>query len=118
MSLTETRQDLAEALADPSYSVYAFPNEVMYAPAIVLVPGSPYVLWQTPTRFAARFNLTLMVPNNDNQGALVNLEKMIETVAALIPDYVTVGDFSQPTSNEVGSTEYLTTDIELDVTIN
>jgi hypothetical protein len=118
MSITETRQDLADALADPSYSVYAFPNEVMFAPAIVLVPGSPYVLWQTPTRFAAKFILTLMVPNNDNQAALVNLEKMIETVAALIPDHVTVGDFSQPTSNEVGSTEYLTTDIELDVTIN
>jgi hypothetical protein len=118
MSLTETRQDLADALKDPSYSVYAYPNEVMFGPCIVLVPGSPYVLWQTPSRFAARFMLTLMVVNNDNQAALVNLENMIETVAALIPDYVTVGDFSQPTSNEVGSTEYLTTDIELDITIN
>jgi hypothetical protein len=90
----------------------------MYAPCIVLVPGSPYVLWQTPARFGARFTLTLMVVNNDNQAALVNLESMIETVAALIPDFVTVGDFSQPTTNEIGSTEYLTTDIELDVTIN
>lgn len=118
MSLTETRQYLADLLKDPSYSVYAFPNEIMYAPAIVLVPGSPYVLWQTPSRFAAQFTLTLMVVNNDNQAALVNLEKMIETVAALIPDHVTVGDFSQPTSNEIGSTEYLTTDIELSVIIN
>ena len=118
MSLTETRQALADALVYPSYSVYAYPNESMYAPCIVLVPGSPYVLWQTPARFGARFTLTLMVVNNDNQAALVNLESMIETVAALIPDFVTVGDFSQPTTNEIGSTEYLTTDIELDVTIN
>ena len=118
MSLTETRIELADLLKDPSYSVYAYPNEAMFAPCIVLVPGSPYVLWQTPTRLAARFTLTLMVVNNDNQAALINLEKMIETVSGLIPTYVSVGDFSQPTSTEIGSTEYLTTDIDIDVTIN
>jgi len=118
MSLTDTRQDLADTLKDAGYTVYSFPNEVMFAPCIVLVPGSPYVIWQTPTRKAAKFQLTLMVVNNDNQAALINLEQMIETVSDLLPTYVAIGDFSQPTSTEIGSTEYLTTDIELDITIN
>lgn len=118
MSLTETRQALADALQDAGYSVYAYPNEVMFAPALVLVPGSPYVLWQTPTRFGLKFMLTLLVVNNDNQAALVNLESMIETVIPLIPSHVSVSDFSQPTSTEIGSTEYLTCDIELEITVN
>lgn len=118
MSLTTTRQDLADTLKDAGYSVYAYPNEQMFAPCIVLVPGSPYVIWQTPTRKAARYTLTLMVVANDNQAALINLEAMIEAVAELLPNYVTVGDFSQPQINEIGSTEFLTTDIEIDITIN
>jgi hypothetical protein len=118
MSLTTTRQDLADVLKDAGYSVYSYPNEVMFAPAIVLVPGSPYVSWQTPTRLSAKYLLTLMVAINDNQAGLINLENMIETVAALLPNYVSVGDFTQPSVNEVGSTEYLTSDIEIDITIN
>lgn len=118
MSITSTRQDLADALKDAGYSVYAYPNEQMFAPCIVLVPGSPYILWQTPTRQAARYTLTLMVTANDNQAALINLENMIETVIENLPTYVTVGDFTQPTINEIGSTEFLTTDIDIDITIN
>jgi len=118
MSISTTRQALADALFDTGYSVYSYPNEQMYAPALVLVPGSPYVIWETPQRRSARFMLTLMVVANDNQAALINLENMIETVIEHLPTYVTVGDFSQPNINEIGSTEYLTTDIEIDVVIN
>ena len=118
MSITSTREDLADSLKDSGYSVYAFPNEQMFAPCIVMVPGSPYIIWDTATRQRSRFTLTLMVVNNDNQAALINLEQMIETVSSLIPSYVQVGDFTQPNVAEIGSTEYLTTDIELDVTIN
>ena len=118
MSITSTREDLAETLKDSGYSVYSYPNEQMFAPCVVMVPGSPYIIWDTHIRQHARFTLTLMVVNNDNQAALINLEQMIETVSALIPTYVQVSDFTQPNVAEIGSTEYLTTDIELDVTIN
>lgn len=118
MSITTTRQDLADSLKDAGYSVYAFPNEQMFAPCIVLVPGSPYIVWETPNRQSARFTLTLMVVANDNQAALINLEKMIETVIEALPTFARVGDFSQPAINEIGSTEFLTSDIEIDVVIN
>ena len=111
MSLTTTRTKLAEALKTSAYSVYAYPSETMIAPAVVIVPGSPYVNIYNAYTNVANFQITLMVINNDNQAALVNLEKMIETVFSKLPDWVTVGDFSQPTSVEVGSTEYLTSDL-------
>lgn len=111
MSLTTTRQALAAALKHSSYSVYAYPNETMIAPAVVIVPGSPYVNIVNSVTATANFQITLMVINNDNQAALVNLEKMIETVYKKLPDWVSVGDFSQPTNAEVGSTEYLTSDL-------
>ena len=68
MSLTTTRQEVADALSSSGYSVYAYPSETMIGPCIVMVPGSPY--------------------------------------------------FSQPQITTIGSTDYLTTDITLEVTIN
>lgn len=111
MSLTSTRQSLATALKGSGYSVYPYPSETMIAPAVVIVPGSPYVNLINSVTTTANFQITLMVINNDNQAALVNLEKMIETVYSKLPDWVSVGDFTQPTSVEVGSTEYLTSDL-------
>lgn len=118
MSLTETREALAEAIEGVGFSVYSYPREQMFAPAVVLVPGSPYVGWETPTRKFAKFTVGLMVVNNDNQAALRNLESMIETIADLLPNYAIVTEFSQPTIAEIGSTEYLTTEISAQVTIN
>jgi len=83
----------------------------MIAPAVVIVPGSPYVNIINGVTITADFSITLMVINNDNQAALVNLEKMIETVYKKLPDWVSVGNFSQPTNAEVGSTEYLTSEL-------
>lgn len=111
MSLTTTRNALAAALKTSGYSVYAFPSETMIAPAVVIVPGSPYVNIVNSVTATANFQITLMVINNDNQAALANLEKMIETVYSKLPDWVSLGDFSQPTNAEVGSTEYLTSDL-------
>lgn len=111
MSLTTTRTDLAKALKASGYSVYAYPSETMIAPAVVIVPGSPYVNILNAVTATVNFQVTLMVVNNDNQAALVNLEKMIETVYKKLPDWVSVGDFTQPTNVEVGSTEYLTSDL-------
>ena len=118
MSLTTTRQDVAEALASSGYSVYAYPSETMIAPCIVMVPGSPYVSWDTPTRQSVKFQLTLVVVNNNNQAALGNLEQLIEDVSDLIPTYVELGDYTQPQITTIGSTDYLTSDITLAVTIN
>jgi hypothetical protein len=87
----------------------------MIAPAVVIVPGSPYVKIINSVTTTANFSLALMVVNNDNQAALVNLEKMIETVYSKLPDWVSVLDFTQPTNVEVGSTEYLTSDLVIEL---
>jgi hypothetical protein len=57
------------------------------------------------------------VAANDNQAALVNLETMISTVLANLPQGIAVGDFSQPKIVQVGPADLLTTDISFDVTI-
>jgi len=118
MSLTTTREDLADALKDAGYSVYSYPMNQMFAPAVVLVPASPYVGFDTPTRRYARYNLTLMVVNNDNQAALCNMEKMIDELSELLPTFCTITEFSQPSIEEVGSTDYLISDITVQLTIN
>lgn len=117
MSLTETRQDLAESLEATDYNVYSSPVEVMIPPYVVLVPGSPYVsLKTTGKRLNAKFSVTLAVKSNDNQGSLIALEDMIETVVDSIPAGIGVGDFSQP--RYVQELNILVSDVTFDVTIN
>ncbi|NCX55769.1 MAG: hypothetical protein EBW87_01010 [Burkholderiaceae bacterium] len=118
MSLTETRESLAEAIQSIGYTVYSFPREQMFAPAVVLIPASPYVGWDTMSRKYAKFSIGLMVTNNDNQAALRNLEEMIENLAEVLPTYAILSEFSQPSVAEIGSTEYLTSEISAQITIN
>jgi len=118
MSLTTTRQELAAALQNAGYSLYAYPSETMIAPCVVLVPGEPYVMWETPTRRRANFQITLVVVLNDNQAALTNLETMIDELSEILPTNVNIGDFSQPQPTTIGSTEFLASDISLEIVIN
>ena len=117
MSLTETRAEIAKNLESFGYSVYSYPKESMIAPALVLVPGSPYVQFDTPTRRSVKFQLTIMVAANDNQAALVNLETIIDEVSDILPTWFAISDFTQPQIVEIGSTSYLTTDINIQTTI-
>ena len=117
MSLTETRQDIATALESTSFSVYSAPVELMVPPYVVLVPGSPYISLKTSgKRLNAKFSVTLAVKSNDNQGSLISLEEMIETVVDAIPAGVAVGDFTQP--RYVQELNILVTDVTFDVTVN
>lgn len=118
MSLTETRQNLADAIAGSGYSLYAYPSETMIAPCVVLVPGNPYVTWETFSAKSMKFNVTLVVNNNDNQAALVNIETMMDEILDVIPTYAIIGDFTQPQITTIGSTDYLTTDITFEVRVN
>ena len=118
MSLTETRLELADVLSGSGYSLYSYPSETMIAPCVVLVPGQPYVTWDTFDSQSMKFNITLVVNNNDNQAALVNIENMIDEVIDVIPTYAIIGDFTQPQITTIGSTDYLTSDITLEVKVN
>ena len=118
MSISTTRQELADALAGSGYSTYAYPKEVMFPPFITLVPSSPYISWRTPHRLNASYMLTLAVACNDNLAALENLEFMIESVIECIPAGVATGSFSEPDTEELNGITLLTTNIQLDVVVD
>lgn len=115
MSVQTTREALAKALKNYKYNVYSHPSEVMIAPAAVIVPGSPYVSMKGNNFYTVYFQVTLMVTNNNNQAALIQLERMIDELIDNAPAWISIGDFSQPTTLEVGSTEYLTTDLTIEL---
>lgn len=119
-AITDARTAIKTALEATGFIVYSYPAETMSTPCIVLVPGSPYIVINSigaNPRLSGTFDVTLCVAANDNQAALVNLETMISTVLANLPQGIAVGDFSQPKIVQVGPADLLTTDISFDVTI-
>lgn len=119
-AISDARNDLKTALAGTGYVIYPYPAENMTPPCIVFVPASPYVeiksIGANP-RLNGSFLVTLCVAMNDNQAALTNLESMMTTLLANLPQGVGIGDFSQPKTMQVGPTDLLTTDVVVDVTI-
>lgn len=113
-AITDKRNEIRDALVDTGYIVYGYPAENMSLPSIVLVPGNPYIeiesLGSSP-RLRGQFNATLLVAANDNQAALINLETMIESVLANLPNGLTIGTFGNPKISQVGPSDVLTTDV-------
>lgn len=118
MSISTTRAELAEALEGTGYLVFSYPSENMPVPAIVLVPGQPYVsvLATGFNRLDLGFKATLMVAMIDNQASLLNLEDLITKFLNACPAGVQIGEFSQPSLTQVGPVDVLTTDVQLNVT--
>lgn len=118
MSISTARNELAEALEGTGYLVFAYPSENMPVPAIVLVPGQPYVSLTTvgTNRLDLMFKATLMVSMNDNQASLLNLEDLITKFLDACPAGVQIGSFSQPSLTQVGPADVLTTDVQLNIT--
>jgi len=117
MSLTETRQELADLLEQSGYTTYAYPKEQMYAPFITLVPNNPYVSRRTFGALNVSYTLTLAVANNDNGGALANLEEMIEAVNEVVPSGIEMGSFTEPSTDDFNGMTLLTSTITLDLVI-
>ena len=118
MTITADREALAEDLAGLGYIVYRSPKENMTAPCLVLVPDSPYVQIKTVgRRLQLGFMLTLCVPLNDNEAALRNLEDLIEkTLTVLYARPGTfIGQFSKPSTTQIGPSDALTTNIQIEI---
>lgn len=116
----EIRDDLADALRAAGRVVYAYPNETITPPAIVVVPGSPYITPQTigglTNRMAVAFNVTAVVAAQDNQAALLNLEKLMLDVLTSLPAGISVGTWSTPNMQEIGTTQMLTSQLDIRIT--
>jgi hypothetical protein len=118
--ITDAREALKTALLDAGWIVYGYPAENMSTPCVVLVPGGPYVEIKslgTDPKLGISFNVTLCVAANDNQAALINLENLIEQIIPLLPRGSVGANFTQPKITQVGPSDLLTTDIQLDIAL-
>jgi hypothetical protein len=117
-NLVTLRNNLAGTLATAGRVVYAWPRENITPPAIVLVPGSPYITVGAigGTRCHVRFDITCIVNAADNQAALANLETLILSVTDLLAHNISfLGGWSQPTVQQIGNSEMLISQLNIEM---
>lgn len=116
--LATLRSNLATTLAAAGRVVYSYPNENITPPAIVLVPGSPYITVSAigGARCNVRFDITIIVNAADNQTALKNLETLILSVTDLLANNISfLGGWSQPTVTQIGNAEMLISQLNIEM---
>ena len=112
----DVRAPLATALAGVAASVYQSVPEALVAPAAIIIPGTPYLettLISSSVQVKINFTITAAVAFNNNAGALDNLEKLVIQILAAIPSGYVVGDVSRPSITALGSSNFLTSDIDV-----
>jgi hypothetical protein len=115
--LSSVRQPLATALAGVSANVYSFVPESVIPPAVVCIPDSPYLEIETIGKSSVRckVNLTIsaVVAYNSNPASLDNIEQLIMSILAVIPNGYIVGEVARPTVTQVGTSTMLISDINV-----
>jgi len=100
-NLATFRTALATALSGAGRVVYAYPNEDLTSPALVLVPGNPYIepvgIGGLTNRINVGFDLTAVVGASDNQASLANIETLMLEVLQVLPAGYSVTAWNQPT---------------------
>ena len=117
-NLVALRNDLADTLKKAGRVVYAFPNENITPPAIVLVPGSSYMTVSAigGSRISVRFDITCIVNAADNQAALANIETLILSVTDLLSNNISfLGGWSQPTVQQIGNADMLISQLNIEL---
>jgi len=120
--ITTLRSTIAAALADASYSTFAFPPSTMLANSVIVAPADPYL---TPSNNShagisplANFKIIVTIPMFDNEGNLQGIETTFCTVfnklaASSIVFNVTA--VSAPSVLTVASGDLLTVDLQISV---
>jgi hypothetical protein len=120
-NLITQRNAIAASLAAAGRVVLAYPAENITPPALVLVPGSPYltpqVIGGANNRVNLRFDLTAIVNAADNQAALANIESLMLATFTALPAGVTIGSWSQPTVTQVGNAEMLISQVSIELAV-
>jgi hypothetical protein len=115
--LSAVRTPLATALAGVSANVFAYVPESIPAPAVVVVPDSPYLEFDTigKSTFRCKINMTITccVAYNSNPASLDNIEQLITSVVAVIPNGYEVQAVDRPTVTTVGASTLLVADIRV-----
>jgi hypothetical protein len=118
-NLVEIRNTLATSLKAAGRVVFAYPAENITPPALVLVPGNPYlepqVIGGSNNRINVKFDLTAIVNAADNQAALANLESLMLATFTALPSGVVIGSWSQPTVTQVGNADMLISQVSIEL---
>lgn len=117
-AIRDAKAIIKDALTGNGYQVYDYVPADPTPPCAIMVPNSPWLVPVTigsDPRCILSYKLTLCVAANDNKASLYNIEDMAESVLANLPSGTSVGDFSPPRPASIGSTELVTTDVQIDV---
>lgn len=115
--LSAVRQPLATALGTVAGNVYSYVPESVIPPAVVVVPDSPYLEFETINKSTIHakinFTVSVAVAYNSNPAALDNIEQLIMSVLAVIPSGYEVGSVERPTVSQVGASTLLIADVRV-----
>ena len=115
--LSAIRTPLATALSGVTANIFSYVPEQVPTPAVMLVPDSPYMEFDTigKSTFRAKLNYTITcaVAYNSNPASLDNIEQLITSVVALIPAGYEVSTVERPTVTQVGASTLLVADIRV-----
>ena len=115
--LQQIRTPLATALSVVAGNVYSFVPETVIPPAVVVVPDSPYLEFETISKsnIRAKINMTITVAvaYNSNPASLDNIEQLIISVLAVIPGGYIVSSVERPTVTTVGASTLLIADVRV-----
>ena len=115
--LEQVRTPLATALAGVAGNVYSFVPETVIPPAVVVVPDSPYLEFETISKSNIRskvnMTITVAVAYNSNPASLDNIEQLVISVLAVIPAGYIVSSVERPTVTQVGASTLLIADIRV-----
>ena len=115
--LSAVRTPLAEALAGVTANIFSYVPESVPTPAVMLVPDSPYMEFDTigKSTFRSTINLTITcaVAYNSNPASLDNIEQLITSVVTRIPVGYVVSTVERPTVTQVGASTLLVADIRV-----
>ena len=120
--ITTLRTTIAAALADASYSTFAYPPSTMLANSVIVAPADPYL---TPSNNSqagispmANFKIIVTIPMFDNEGNLQGIETTFCTVfnkLAASAIVFNVTGVSAPSVLSVASGDLLTVDLQISV---
>ena len=115
--LQQIRTPLATALSVVAGNVYSFVPETVIPPAVVVVPDSPYLEFETISKTNVRakinFTISVAVAYNSNPASLDNIEQLVMSVLAVIPVGYIVSSVERPTVSQVGASTLLISDIRV-----
>ena len=120
--ITTLRTTIAAALADASYSTFAYPPSTMLANSVIVAPADPYLTPSNNSQASispmANFKIIVTIPMFDNEGNLQGIETTFCTVfnkLAASAIVFNVTGVSAPSVLSVASGDLLTVDLQISV---